>query len=135
MKTTMKQIKHFILPIFALICIIGYTGCKSNSVTGPVNPTNLSFTMQTQTGPTGGIQFGWKPSVGVKNTKLIVIGPGTSGSDTITDNSGGTYTNDQFWTYPNEYTTVSGTWNFKFTGTVAADNTPYTGVAATVNVP
>ena len=125
----MKKTILLFLPVLAIM--IGIASCGNNDTgTGLLgNNTAVTFTMGAQTGAGGGVQFTWQPSVDVKVTKLILSTTGFS--DTITDNSGGTYTANQSWAYPNEYTGVTSgqQWQFNFTGTLASNNQAFTSTA------
>lgn len=123
----MKKTILLFLPI--LVLVIGIASCgNSDTGTGLMGNNTVTFTMGAQNS-TNGVQFTWQPSVDVKVTKLIL---GTNGfSDTITDNSGATYTANQPWAYPNEYTGVTSgqQWTFSFTGTTVSNNQAFTSSA------
>ncbi len=125
----MKKTLLLFIPVFILAIL--FTACSKNDTgTGLLGNTNtVTFTMGTQTGAGGGVQFTWQPSVDVKVTKLILSTTGFS--DTITDNSGSTYTANQPWAYGNEYTGVTSgqQWQFNFTGTLASNNQAFTSTA------
>lgn len=122
--------KKTVLPLMlVLFLIFGVAACKDNSTGTPLLGGNtVTFTMGTQQG-TNGTQFTWQPSVDVKVTQLILSTNGFS--DTITDNSGQTYTANQSWAYPNEYTGVTSgqQWQFNFTGTTVSNNQAFTSTA------
>ena len=116
-------------------------GCSNNSNTGSNllggNGTDpVSFTMGTQQAQSGNTQFTWKPSVDVKITKLI-IKVGGQQIDQIDDTSGQTYTANQSWVYPNEYTGVQTgqQWEFLWTGTVVSNNTAFTDLSTSYTIP
>jgi hypothetical protein len=128
------EMKKTVLP-FALVLflILGIASCNNSGTdSGNLlggNNNNVNFTMGTQQG-TNGTQFTWQPGVDVKVTQLIL---GTTGfAETITDNSGQTYTANQTWVYPNENSgvTTGQQWQFIFTGTTPSNNQGFT---STVN--
>lgn len=124
----MKKTVLLFIPVFILAILIA--GCSKNDTgTGLLGNSNaVTFTMGVQNS-TNGVQFTWQPSVDVKVTKLILSTTGFS--DTITDNSGTTYTANQPWAYGNEYTgvTTGQQWQFNFTGTLASNNQAFTSTA------
>ncbi|MBE2216796.1 MAG: hypothetical protein IAE90_01240 [Ignavibacteria bacterium] len=124
----MKKTILLFLPVLALM--IGIASCGNNDTgTGLLGNNNaVTFTMGVQNS-TNGVQFTWQPSVDVKVTKLILSTTGFS--DTITDNTGATYTANQPWAYGNEYTgvTTGQQWQFSFTGTLASNNQAFTSTA------
>ena len=118
--------KTILLFIPAFLIMIGIISCgNSTDGTGLLGNNTVNFTMGAQQS-TNGVQFTWQPSVDVKVTKLV-LGTGNF-ADTITDNSGATYTANQQWAYPNEYTgvTTGQQWQFVFTGTTASNNQAFT---------
>lgn len=116
--------KRTILLFIPVLTAILMAACGSNDTgTGllGVNNNTVNFTMGTQQG-TNGTQFTWQPSVDIKVTMLVLSTNGFA--DTITDNSGQTYTANQTWVYPQEYTgvTTGQQWQFVFTGTTPNNN-------------
>lgn len=117
----MKRTILLFLPVLTAILM---AACGNNDTgTGllGVNNNTVNFTMGTQQGANG-TQFTWQPSVDIKVTMLVLSTNGFA--DTITDNSGQTYTANQQWVYPNEYTGVTSgqQWQFVFTGTTPNNN-------------
>lgn len=68
----MKKTILLFLPVLAIM--IGIASCGNNDTgTGLLgNNTAVTFTMSTQTGAGGGVQFTWQPSVDVKVTNFIL---------------------------------------------------------------
>jgi len=114
--------KTILLFIPALMIMIGIISCgNSTDGTGLLGNNTVNFTMGTQQS-TNGVQFTWQPSVDVKVTKLV-LGTGNF-ADSIIDNSGQTYSANQTYAYPNEYTGVATgqQWKFVFSGTTGTNN-------------
>lgn len=117
----MKRTFLLFIPVLTAILM---AACGNND-TGQgligINNNTVNFTMGTQQG-TNGTQFTWQPNADVKVTKLVLSTTGFA--DTITDNSGTTYTANQQWVYPQEYTGVTSgqQWQFVFTGTTPNNN-------------
>ena len=118
--------KTILLFIPAFIIMIGIISCgNSTDGTGLLGNNTVNFTMGTQQS-TNGVQFTWQPGVDVKVTKLV-LGTG-SFVDSIVDNSGQTYSANQTYAYPSEYTGVATgqQWQFVFTGTTVSNNQGFT---------
>jgi hypothetical protein len=124
----MKKTIFLFIPV--LLIMIGIISCgdsgTGNNILG--NSNTVTFTMGVQQS-TNGVQFVWQPSVDVKVTQLILSTNGFS--DTINDNTAATYTANQQWAYPNEYTgvTTGQQWQFNFTGTTPSNNQAFTSTA------
>ena len=124
----MKKTLLLFIPVFIMAVFITACGSDDTGTGLGLGGNTVTFTMGAQQS-TNGVQFTWQPSVSIKVTQLIL---GTTGfSDTITDNSGATYTANQQWAYPNEYTGVTSgqQWQFKFTGTIDSTNQAFTTTA------
>ncbi len=112
-----------LLVFTVFVAAIYLYGCGSNTT----NPLATDVTFQMTSGPgTNGTAFGFKPSVDIHLTRLVVGLPAQSFFDTLTD--AGTYTYSKDTTYTiSEYTGVATgqQWTFQFTGTNVSANTPF----------
>lgn len=117
----MKRTILLFIPVLTAILMAACGNNDTGSGLLGVNNNTVNFTMGTQQG-TNGTQFTWQPGADVKVTMLVLSTNGFA--DTITDNSGQTYTANQTWAYPQEYTgvTTGQQWQFVFTGTTPNNN-------------
>jgi hypothetical protein len=133
--------KALYLVLTVLLLTIAY-GCSSDSSTGsggigggPTGGGAITFTITGQGDPNS-YNFGFKPSVDTKLTKLIASVPSLQFFDTLTNNNTN-YVFSKDTTYaldPYQGVQTGQQWTFTFTGTIVSSNTGYT-VSTNYTVP